>query len=205
MSTAALLSRPTPPAAAPDFYRFTVAQYQQMVQVGILGPDDPVELLEGWIVNKMARNPPHDGTLNVINALLARVLPSEWALRNQSVILLARSAPEPDLAIVRGPEEIYLIRHPRPADAALLIEVADTSRLKDRQQKGLWYAEAKIPEVWLVNLVEGQVEVYSQPRAGRSPAYRKRRDYRAEEQVPLVLDGQTIARFSAAQLCPVRA
>jgi Uma2 family endonuclease len=205
MSIAAL-TRPVPVEAEPSLYRFSVDQYLQMVQHDVLGPDDHVELLEGWIVKKMSRNPPRDASINRINRRLTKLLPEEeWVIRIQSALVLARSVPEPDIAIVRAPEDRYFHRHPRAADSLLLIEVADWSRLKDRQQKGLWYAEAKVPEFWLVNLVAGIVEVYTQPRGGRTPAYRDRRNYTAGEKVPLLLDGREIARLAVTDLCPVKA
>src|SRR5690242_8549294 len=111
----------------PPLYRFTVKQYQRMIETGVLTENDRVELLEGWIVDKMPHNPPHDGTINRINRRLLPLLPEGWLLRVQSAITLTRSEPEPDLAIVRGPEEIYFKRHPMPRDIALLIEVADTT------------------------------------------------------------------------------
>jgi Uma2 family endonuclease len=187
------------------FYRFSVEQYLKMVQHGVLGPDDHVELLEGWVVQKVSRNPPHDCVLNIINQLLTRLLPDDWALRNQSAIVLARSVPEPDISIVRGPLLRYAKDPPHATDVAMLIEVADSSRLTDRKQKGLWYAEAKIPEFWLVNLVENQVEVYTVPKGGKAPAYRQRRDYRKSEKVPLILGGSEITRIPVSQLCPVTA
>lgn len=203
MSVAALK---TPmPAPARTHYRFSVRQYQEMVQTGVLGPDDHVELLEGWIIEKMGRTPPHDGTINLINALLLPLLPKEFVLRVQSSFLLARSVPEPDFAIVRGPGTIYMKRHPEAADAALLIEVADSSRLADRKEKGRLYADAHIPEFWLINLVEEQVEVYTEPRAGKSPGYRQRKDYKKGERVPMVLDGRVIACLAVDELCPVTA
>jgi Uma2 family endonuclease len=189
----------------PTFYRFTVAQYQQMVAQGVLGPDDHVELLEGWIAQKMARNPPHDNSLNVTNRLLVRMLPDEWFLRNQSAIILAHSVPEPDFSIVRGPASLYADRHPRPADIALLIEIADSTLLQDRQQKGLLYAQARIPEFWLINLVETRVEVYTQPKGGKAPAYKQRQDYKSGAEVPLVLGGKEIGRLAVSALCPVKA
>lgn len=196
---------PPAPAAAPERppYLFSVAQYQRMVETGILGPDDHVELLEGRILEKMSRNPPHDGTVNDINYILLPLLPPEWRVRIQSALVLARSVPEPDIAIVRGPASVFRKRHPVAADVSLLIEVADSSRLFDRKQKGLWYAEARIPEFWLVNLVEGRLEVYTQPKGGKAPAYRQRRDYALSQAVPLVLDGKKIAEIPVAQLCPV--
>jgi len=203
--TVAARKLPPAPAAAPERppYLFSVAQYQRMVETGILGPDDHVELLEGRILEKMSRNPPHDSTLNGINYLLMPRLPAEWLLRVQSALILARSVPEPDLAVVRGPALTYYKRHPVAADVGLLIEVADSSRLFDRQQKGLWYAEARIPEFWLVNLVEGRLEVYTHPKAGKSPGYRQHREYTPAQAVPFVLDGKKIAEIPVAQLIPV--
>ncbi len=212
MSTAALAVPPKTKPAAPlvpmpprELYCFTVAKYLELVASGVLGPDDRVELLEGWIVRKMSRNPPHDGTLNLIIPLLLSLLPLEFVLRNQSALVLARSVPEPDLAIVRGPGTLYLKRHPRPADVGLLIEVADSSRLQDRREKGKLYAEARIPEFWLINLVETRVEVYTQPKGGKAPAYKQHRDYEAGQEVPLVLGGKEIGRLAVSALCPVKA
>src|SRR5882762_3647803 len=84
--------------------RFTVAVYHRMIDVGLLTEDEPVELLEGWIVPKMPRNPPHDGTIQRINKRLGRCLPPGWDLRVQSAVTTADSEPEPDLAVVRGDE-----------------------------------------------------------------------------------------------------
>jgi len=206
MSVAALAPKPLAPAAPVyEPYRWTVKQYDRMVETGMLGPDDRVELLEGVLVNKMPRNPPHDGTIGLLNPLFVRLLPVEWHLRGQSAITLARSEPEPDFAIVRGPAKQYLKRHPRPSDVGLLIEVADSSRLSDRRYKGILYAQAKIPEFWLINLVEGIIEVYTQPRGGKAPTYRQRQDYRPGEQIPLILNNKEIVKLAVSDLCPVTA
>lgn len=205
MATATLPAPPARPVYVPqvqDLHRFTVAQYLQMVETGILGPDDHVELLEGWVVNKMSRNPPHDSAMTRINRSLVQVVPDDWLIRNQAALIQAYSTPEPDFAIVQGPEERYDDRQPGPIDVALLIEVADSSRLTDRRTKGSWYAEARIPEFWLVNLVDGFVEVYTQPRAGKSPAYRQRRNLLPGDELPLVLGGREIARLAVSAFFP---
>jgi Uma2 family endonuclease len=186
----------------PPLHRFTVKQYQRMIETGVLTEDDRVELLEGWIVDKMLHNPPHDGTINRINRRLMRLLPDEWLLRVQSAITLARSEPEPDLAIVRGPEEIYFTRHPVPRDIALLIEVADATLLPDREYKGRIYAQGRIPEYWIVNLVESKMEIYTQPKAGKSPSYRRRQDHANKEAIVLILEGRPIAEIPVADLLP---
>lgn len=189
---------------APPFpvYRFTVEQYHRMIETGILTEGDRVELLEGWIVPKMPHNPPHDGTIWLLQTHLLKRLPSEWILRVQSAITTADSEPEPDLVVARGPGLRYFTTHPEPKDIALVVEVADTTLAEDRERKGRLYARARIPVYWVVNLPEHQIEVYTQPRAGRSPAYRERQDYRAPRPLPLVLGGSKVAQFDMHDLMP---
>ncbi|HEX5272003.1 MAG TPA: Uma2 family endonuclease [Gemmataceae bacterium] len=184
------------------FYRLTVEQYLRMTEAGILGKYDRVELIEGLLVQKVTRHPPHDVSLSLINRRLARILPDEWALRVQMAIALRRSMPEPDLVIARGPEQRYALRHPGPRDIALLIEVADSSLLEDRTTKATLYADARISEYWVVNTVHHQIEVYTEPRGGQVPAYRQRRDYAPDEEIPITLKGQEIARLRVRELLP---
>jgi Uma2 family endonuclease len=206
MSTAARVApesvRPAPPALARPLYRFTVEQYERMIAADVFRSTDRVELLEGWIFETMTRHPPHDSAISRINRRLLRVLPDEWLLRVQSGIALRDSEPEPDLAIVRGPEEAYDRRKPVARDIALVIEVSESSLVEDREYKGPLYAQARIPEYWVVNLVESQIEVYTQPRAGRSPGYRRRQDWKAHDKLPLTLDGRTITQLPVCDLLP---
>lgn len=95
--------------------RFSVDEYHRMIQAGILTEDDAVELLEGWIVPKMPRNPPHDGTIQIADEVLRPRLPAGWQLRIQSALTMPDSEPEPDLVVVRGDARTYLNRHTRPA------------------------------------------------------------------------------------------
>src|SRR5688500_16982165 len=82
--------------------QFTVAQYHKMVQLGLFTPDHRVELLEGWIVNKMSQNPPHASSLTRTFSFIGRVLPADWTMRVQSPITLSDSEPEPDITLARG-------------------------------------------------------------------------------------------------------
>src|SRR3954447_3083579 len=91
--------------------RWSLREYHRMIELGFLTEDDRVELLEGWIVAKMAHNPPHDGTLYLLQSLLSEFVPGGWLVRVQSAVTLrARrgSEPEPDLVVARGPAEQYL-------------------------------------------------------------------------------------------------
>ena len=135
-----------PPVVPPvPVRRFTVEEYHQMIQAGILGEDDDVELLEGWIVPEMPRNPAHDALIAwVHNRVLAPRLREGWFCRGQSAITTPDSEPEPDLALIRGSERDYLSRHPGPADTALAVEVADSSLSRDRSIKARIYAAAGV-------------------------------------------------------------
>jgi Uma2 family endonuclease len=167
-----------------------------------LTEDDRVELLEGCLVAKMPHNPPHDGTICRVQRRLTKVLPDEWLLRVQSALHLDNSKPELDLLIARGPEETYLARHPRPKDVALVIEVADTTLDMDRDLKAPLYARNRLPVYWLVNLQEGQIEVYDLPRGGKQPGYRRCQIYTKADTLPLILDGRELARLPVRDLLP---
>jgi Uma2 family endonuclease len=183
--------------------RFSVASYQRMIEAGILTPDDKVELLENYVVLKMPRNPPHDGTIDLLKAALPGRVPAGWLLRIQQTLVLSDSQPEPDVAVVRGSPRTYLARHPSAADAALVIEVADSSLLRDRADKTRIYARDGIPCYWIVNLVDQQIEVYTQP-SGATPmaTFGALQTYRLGDAVPLVLDGNTVGALPVADLLP---
>lgn len=191
-----------PPPSFP-VRRFTVDEYHRMVQCSILTEDDRVELLEGWIVHKMPHNPPHDGTIEVAEDRLRGLLPAGWRIRVQSAITTSDSEPEPDIAVVRGTARSFLTRHPGPPDIGLLIEVSDTTLPRDRTEKARLFARAKIGCYWIINLVDRQIEVYTDPSGpADEPGYKVRQDYGIQDSVPLVLDGQEVARIPANELLP---
>ena len=92
------------PADIPQdlIWRMGVEQYHAMIEAGILTDDDSVELLEGWLVLKMPKNPPHRATTRLVRAGLERVLPEGWYVDSQEPITLIDSEPEPDVVVVRG-------------------------------------------------------------------------------------------------------
>jgi hypothetical protein len=174
-----------------------------MIETGILTEEDAVELLEGWIVLKMPRNPPHDISLELLDEAVRPLLPAAWRIRIQSAVTLSDSEPEPDLGVVRGAARQRQNRHPGPTDLGLLVEVADTSLAADRAGKGPLYARERIACYWIVNLVDRVVEVYTDPSGpAPQPAYRHRQDYTMTDAVPLVLDGQTVGLIPVRDLMP---
>src|SRR6266496_1478704 len=159
---------PTTYGDAASLARFSVARYQRMIETGILTPEDKVELLENYVVLKMPRNPRHDSTIQHMLEKLFPHRPAGWSLRVQSALTLPDSQPEPDFALVRGSAANYAHRHPGPSDTGLVIEVADSSLLRDQRDKTRIYARAGIPLYWIVNLVDQRIEVYGQP-SGPTP------------------------------------
>lgn len=183
--------------------QFSVARYQRMIETGILTADDKVELLENYVVLKMPRNPPHDSSVQRLLRPLLKVLPAGWDLRIQSAIQLADSQPEPDYAIVRGSASDYEKGHPNPAEIGLLIEVADSSLLRDQRDKTRIYARAGIVCYWIVNIVDRRIELYSQPSGPAPiPSYGADQMYQPGDSIPLVLDGAQVASLAVTDLLP---
>jgi Uma2 family endonuclease len=185
--------------------RVTVEQYHKMHEAGIYMDGDRVELIEGYVLEKHVRNPPHEAALRFLNRRPPRFLPATgWFLQLQGAVTLpADNEPEPDGVILRGDETSYDTRHPGPADIGLAIEISDTSRAFDRRVKGRAYSRACIPAYWVINVVDRVIEVYTDPNpAADPPAYRTRTDYAPGTSVPLVLDGTTVASIPVADLLP---
>src|SRR5262245_7178213 len=179
--------------------RFSVARYQRMIEAGILTSEDKVELLENYVVLKVPRNPPHGGTIQIVDEALRAVVPTGWRVRVQLTVVLSDSQPEPDFAIVRGDARTYFTRHPGPADVGLIIEVASSSLLRDQRDKTRIYARGGFPCYWIINLVDQRVEVYTQPSGPTAvPAYGSCQTYQPGDAVPLVLDGNIVGAIPAA-------
>jgi Uma2 family endonuclease len=183
--------------------RFTVDEYHRMIDAGILTEDDPVELLEGWLVLKMPRKPAHDVVIYLLTKILMRVLPRRWHCRGQSGVTTDTSEPEPDVAVVRGEGRDYLDHHPRPRETVLAIEVSDTTLRTDRKLKGAMYGRAGIPVYWIVNIPDRQIEVYTGPTGGDpEPGFTDRHDYHSRDKIPLILDGKKIAEIRVKDILP---
>ncbi len=143
---------------------FTVTEYYQMVQAGIFSEDDRVELLQGEIFEMSPISSRHASCVKRLNDLLVRKLSGLCVISVQDPIRLSDySEPQPDIAVLQFRADFYSAEHPKPEDVLLLIEVCETSGEFDRRVKLPLYAQSGIPEVWLVDLAQGQIEVYRVP------------------------------------------
>jgi Uma2 family endonuclease len=199
MGTPALI--PAAPPAEFRLKRFTVAEYERLIADGTLD-GEPVELLDGWIVEKMPHNAPHDSAIFRLQRRLMRLLGDDVLVRAQSSATLDISVPEPDLSVVPGPEDRYDRDRPRPHDLLMVVEVAESSLAQDQGYKVRLYARNKVPVYWIVNLRDRRVEVYTGPRGGRNPTYRDRTDYAPGQTVPVVVAGKTVGRIPVNEILP---
>ncbi len=159
--------------------RWRRVEYERLVDLGAF-ERDPVELIGGQLIVAEPTGSPHATAVGMADDALRMALPPGWIVRVQVPVSLdEESAPEPDIAVVRGSRADF--RHSHPARPALIIEVAESSLAFDRVAKGSLYARGGVVDYWIVNLIEGVVEVYRDPDADVTAPYGWR--YMAAERI----------------------
>src|SRR5436190_16797854 len=142
--------------------RWTRAEYDRLVEIGVFPPGDPVELLGGDLVVSEPQTSAHYTAIGLVDSALRAALGREWLIRSQGPLALDdESEPEPDVALVRGGWRDYSQEH--PARPVLVVEVALSSLRLDREHKGSLYARAGLGDYWILNLVDRVLEVYREP------------------------------------------
>ncbi|MBI2760056.1 MAG: Uma2 family endonuclease [Chloroflexi bacterium] len=154
---------PKPTGDQPARRRFTVDEYEQMIEAGILRDGERVELIEGEIVEMAAMSGVHAGGVTRANLWFSRRTGDDVLVQVQCPIRLTRSEPEPDIALLRAREGIYEPGLPIPTDVLLLLEIAVSSLAYDRRRKIPLYGREGIVEAWLVDLETRTIWVYRQP------------------------------------------
>lgn len=148
---------------------FTVEEYGRMVEAGILREDDRVELIEGEIIEMAPIGSRHTACVSTLTELLVTTVGSRARVWTQGAVRLSpRAKPQPDVALLR--RRSYVSDEPGPEDVLLLVEVAESSLAYDRGVKLRLYARAGVPEVWIVDVGAGLVEVHRVPEGD---AYRE--------------------------------
>ena len=175
-------------------WKLDVHAYHRLGDAGILGADDRVELIEGEVVAMSPIGAAHVGAVMALTRLLVVAFGDRAHVSPQgSVRLDANSEPQPDLALLRPRADQYRNALPAPADILLLVEVADSSLRFDRLVKLPLYARHGIPEVWIVDLAAGAIEVHRGPGpAGYAAATRAGRGDRLEPMPGLALRADDI-------------
>jgi Uma2 family endonuclease len=146
--------------------KFTVDDYHQMIDAGILG-DRRVELIDGLILEMPPEGTEHTYYGETLAQKFRRLLTEERAwVRENKPITLSTSEPEPDLAVVRLPRSHYLQHHPYREDIFLLVEVSKSTLKFDISEKKKIYALSNISEYWVVDVENKKLLVYRYPETG---------------------------------------
>jgi Uma2 family endonuclease len=203
-------ARDNGPAADPHdrLYRMPLAVYDEVARIGLLGPGDKTELLDGLLVTQMTKGDPHRVATHLIRDALAAVVPRGWFVSKEDPVALPTgpsghaSEPEPDLSVVRGTIRDYMRRKPGPGDIALVVEVAESS-LHDDRVKLARYAWVGIPVVWIIDLTGEAVEVHTNPTGPVAPAcYQEVATHGPGDRIPVVIDGREVGQVAVADLLP---
>lgn len=187
---------------APAIRRFTADEYHRLGEVGILGGDERVELLEGIVTMMPPIGVAHLKAVTAAHKRLQRLAPGVWQAVCQQPIRLQASEPVPDIALIRGNVRNYADL-PDTSNVGLVVEVAETTLRQDRGLKASIYAAASIAEYWIVNLVDRRLEVHRQPVAatGESPArYKAVNSLASGQSVDVVLDGAPVGTIAVNDL-----
>ena len=148
-------------------FRMDRKRYYDLLVAGVFGPDDRIELLNGQLVKKMVIGNRHNQCVNRLNMHFAALGAQRLVVQVQGPVQADEyNEPEPDVALLRPDDERDLSDHARPEDVLLLVEVAESSLLRDRNIKIPLYARAGIAEAWLVDLISNAVFVHRDPADG---------------------------------------
>ena len=146
--------------------RFTIEEYLEMGEAGILRAGERVELIGGAVLKMSPIGDSHRLTLNRLTRLLTARFPEPFVVQIQATMALGTfDGPEPDAIVFRDAGDAYG-RVADPLKVALVIEVADSSLRFDRTVKAPLYARYRVAEYWIVNLVDDRIETYSEPVEG---------------------------------------
>jgi Uma2 family endonuclease len=188
------------PTAA-SVFRLNIEKYEAMVRSGVFTKHDRLHLINGILVAKMTKKPSHVIACEKSRDSLLRAIPAGWRVMVEAPVRIPDfSEPEPDIALARGHAEDYEERHPLPPDIALIVEVADSSLKQDRDLEVV-YAGGGIQVYWIVNLIDQQVELYSDP--GPS-GYRVRAIFKSGQRIPLKIDGVMVGEIAVDDMLPRR-
>jgi Uma2 family endonuclease len=147
----------------PRRHAITVEEYMRMGQAHVFAEQARLELMEGEIVEMAPIGSPHAAVVNTLAALLGKVAPGAIVSVQNPLVLSERSAPQPDVVLLRPRADRYFNSHPVAADALLVVEVADTTLRYDLEVKRPLYARAGVEEMWVVGIDRREVHVFREP------------------------------------------
>jgi Uma2 family endonuclease len=177
--------------------RFSRTEYEKLIELGVFQAGEPIELVGGELMVAEPQGAAHYTAIRKTAKSLEAAFGPGWEVRTQGPIGLdEESEPEPDVAVVPGGPDDYRSAHPsRPV---LIVEIAESSLDLDRHRKGSLYARARLPDYWVLNLVDRVLEIYREPGPDPSAPFGQRYAHRevldaSARVTPLAAEGSTIA------------
>lgn len=181
----------------------TVEQYHAMARAGIFEEGAPIELLEGYSVEKTTKHPPHRVATQLVEVALPQVITPGYHVATQEPVTLEDSEPEPDVSVVRCDFRDYTERHPYAHETPPVVEVADATLERDHHAKRRTSARTGIPCYWIINLSDRIVEVYSAPSGPTAhPIYLHQRSYGENESAPVGIEGKQVGEIPVRSILP---
>lgn len=191
---------PPSPCLAQALYRLNVRQYEKLLDDGTIADDELVELIEGLLVARSRRSRAAIVAGNKALRILWRMIPPGWHVAKGVPIQTSDwSRPEPDLAVIRGVVEDYDERDATSDDTALVVKIAENHLSAARTDLARLYAMAGIPVYWILDLADGQVEVFSDPHRD---SYQLHQVLGHGQDVPVVVAGIEAAWIAVSDLLP---
>lgn len=192
---------PEPPPGVP--YLFNAEQFQRMIDADVFPRESRVELWDGMVYEKMAKNRPHAIAANKFAAALIPATPRGWHVAiEDSVGVGPGRVPLPDIMLVRGAPDDFSDRNPEARDIGLLIELADSSVRFDTGPKLAGYARAGVPHYWVANLPAGVIQAYRDPVPSEG-RYASVETWIRSQSIPLVLHDVEVGRIAVDDLLPL--
>lgn len=150
----------------PARLRSTVDDYYKMIELGMLKDYEKAEIIDGEMIRKMTIGDRRAYVVDILNRFFVKNVSDEVLVRNQNPLRLSDyTEPQPDF-VLADLTKYDGKRHPRPEEVLLIVEVSDSTLKYDRDTKLALYAEAKIAEVWIVNLPQEIIEIHQNPSNG---------------------------------------
>lgn len=182
--------------AMPARKRWTRQEYRRLYDLGLLV--GRYELIDGEIIEKMPKNPPHRIALMLVAAWLEGVFGRLFVQTQDPVVLPVprqnSTEPEPDFAVTQAPTTSYQSDNPGPQDLVLVGEVSDTTLAYDLNTKAMLYAASGIADYWVVDVVGRRIHVHRRPA---SDGYREIRIYGETEEVSTLAHPDSAVRVAS--------
>jgi len=179
----------------PRRHAITVEEYMRMGEAHVFGHQARLELMEGEIVEMPPIGSAHAAVVCTLDTVLRELAPGAMVRVQSPLVLGERSAPQPDVMLLRPRADRYYNSHPTAADALLVVEVADTTLMYDLEVKRPLYAQAGVAELWIVDIDRREVHAFHEPNM----QYSMHRVLKASDKAALRVLGAT---FPVSSLFP---